>query len=189
MDVIESVQIQNAFLIAWSKAQKVPGRYLERQAQKLFEFALKIPKGTSIVEVGSYRGRSLTLLAQSKNPIISVDPLNPKQVKDAANAARSLERISKQYKNVEWFRVPRVKYLHKGSLIGLLHIDGDHRYPSPMDDFLHFEEHMAPNSFVVFHDFNERHQGVRRAIKELSRRKKFIKEYSGNSLFIGRIVK
>ena len=112
----------------------------------------------------------------------------PKHVKDAVNAVRSLKNILKQFKNIKWFRVPRVKYIHSGPPIGLLHIDGDHRYPNPLEDFLHLEKYMTPSSFVVFHDYNEKHQGVVKSVKELLKKKKIVQEYKGNSIFVGKKV-
>jgi predicted O-methyltransferase YrrM len=55
----------------------------------------------------------------------------------------------------------------RGGLIDFLYIDGDHVYESVRADFEAWFPHMATNSIIAFHDYDERHPGVSRLVDEV----------------------
>jgi hypothetical protein len=53
-----------------------------------------------------------------------------------------------------------------GDVVGLLVVDADHSYESCRDDFLIWEEWLAADALVLFHDYEPHYPGVIRAVDE-----------------------
>lgn len=138
----------------------------------LFKYAYDV-SGT-IVEVGSYHGRSTKLLALS-SPTSKVYAIDPKQFEEFKSHTRGLnvELINSKSEDVVWDKP-----------IDLLHVDGDHKYQAVKKDIVNFVPHLRPGSFALFHDYvtlgrpgddveekmdtlNNKEYGVVRAIHEL----------------------
>ncbi len=115
--------------------------------------------GECVIEIGSYRGRSISMLAMalrgvgSEAKIISIDPhgelpLNQQQVR-LAMAQLGEERRLVQFVGTSdeaW------KILRPGGA-SLIFIDGDHSYRQVVNDFGNYKDLLAPGGCMVFHDY------------------------------------
>src|SRR3954454_4147175 len=65
------------FATAWSLTQAVDGWMTQDQGQRLWDAASRVPEGGQVVEIGSFRGRSMIVLARSASPtstLVAIDP-------------------------------------------------------------------------------------------------------------------
>jgi predicted O-methyltransferase YrrM len=139
-------------------------------------------KPHTIVEIGSYCGRSTVVLgsvARAMSDNVRIYAIDPHDGKVGAldqgiqTVAPTLERfrhnindagltdlvevIQKFSYEVEWSQKP----------IHLLFIDGLHDYTNVARDFFHFAEWVAPNGYVTFHDYADYYPGVKTFVNEL----------------------
>ncbi len=115
--------------------------------------------GDCVVEIGSFRGRSASMLAlalrgvNSPAKIISIDPhadqpTNFDHVRLAMNQLGEADRLI-QYRggsDEAW------KLLRPGCA-SLVFVDGDHSYDQLLSDFDHYKDVLAPGGCMVFHDY------------------------------------
>jgi predicted O-methyltransferase YrrM len=142
----------------------------------------RMTRGTAIVEVGSYCGRSsvvlgLTLkgLRRYTPRIYAIDPhegvvstldggithLEPTferfmQNLRKAGLAKLIKPIRAQSLEVEWSKP-----------IVLLFLDGLHDYAHVAADFHHFSPWLIPGGLVVFHDCTNGFPGVKQLVREV----------------------
>jgi hypothetical protein len=146
-----------------------------RQVQHLQQLASAVTQGC-IVEVGSYRGRSTVALAEAAQvPVYAVEPheeftgmlgreFGPEDraafyktmLKTGAYEKVRLVNLSSEVVTPGW-SVP----------VGLLWIDGDHRYEAVSRDFRCWEPHLAEAAPVVFDDSTNPDVGPYRLIEDL----------------------
>jgi predicted O-methyltransferase YrrM len=135
----------------------------------------------SIVEVGSYCGRSTVVLGSvikrlgKSAKIYAIDPhdgvvgaadqklekMGETFEKFSRNIARAgltelVEAIRKYSVEVEWHNP-----------IGFLFIDGLHDYINVASDFHHFEPTVVEGGYVAFHDYADYYPGVKTFVNEL----------------------
>ena len=161
--------------------ETVPGWFTPEEGRYLADAVMHIlhdSESCTIVEVGSYKGRSAVVLGNMvrelapKSHIYCIDPFeaqltltggiyeDPTYDEFKSNiASRQLDEwvtpIVKKSTDVEW---------GKGE-IDLLHIDALHDYKSVTADFEHYIEYMSAGGLVLFHDRGV-YPGVTRAIDE-----------------------
>lgn len=182
---------RGTFADAWSRADRVFGWLTEEEGETLFNAAMQTPTNGLIVEVGSFMGRSLTLLAESGRRIISVDPLQPMhsvaKMRITDDTAHALQSVADSYANVTWLRRSSSDVVCPPR-IDLLYIDACHKYPSPLDDFMAFRPGLVGGqSLVAFHDYG-REFGVTKSVDELES-KNIIKRIAlGGTLFVGEVL-
>jgi hypothetical protein len=146
------------------------------EAQLLFELASQVSDGC-IVEVGSYRGRSTVALALgslhgSNVPVYAIEPhevftgvlggrFGPG---DRAEFFKNMLRTN----CAEIVRPISVssEVISKGwdKPIGLLWIDGDHKYEAVKQDFACWESFVLSQGLVAFHDSLDENLGPARVI-------------------------
>lgn len=158
----------------------------------LHDLAYNVPPDEAIVELGVFQGRTLLYLARGSSegnraPVTGVDPwdlpgdrypsawraekrhrstFTHAETRAAAegNVARSpwsdlvtLQRAFSVDAGNEW----------AGPAVGLLHIDGNHEAPHPLEDFDAWSPHLAPGAVVVWDDWDDEHPGVQEAVTDL----------------------
>ncbi len=144
------------------------GRYLCRLAQ------LNPGKGP-IVEIGSWKGKStiwlaLGAMAVRGDKVYAIDPHTPLleegYVEDTeADFRRNIEEaeIDSQVVSMVMTSEEAVKGWNKP--VGLLWIDGDHRYEQVKRDFLLWEPHVIEGGIIAMHD-TIRKKGPKRVLWE-----------------------
>lgn len=154
----------------------IEGQLTSAEAGKLIDLAQAAPKGSAIVEIGSYRGRSTTALAFGAlkgcaKSVYAVDPHLP--FVGLYGARFGPEDQAALYNNLSRHGVGKI--VHVVSLpslqtarawsdqnIGLLWIDGDHSVEAVLADVEAWYPHILPGAVVAFHDNHG--EGVRSAI-------------------------
>jgi glycosyltransferase involved in cell wall biosynthesis/predicted O-methyltransferase YrrM len=146
--------------------------------------ALKEHNTPTIVEVGSYCGKSTIVLASAARTatpsarVYAVDPHagivgaehNPDRLYAGPPTFERFERNITAAGLAEMIEPIR---LHSGDVpwrspIAFLFIDGLHDYPSVSRDFFHFERHLPEGAYVAFHDCKESYPGVRTFVDGLA---------------------
>jgi len=176
----------------------VEGWLSEDQAARLYERAAAVPAGGTIVEIGSFRGRSTIVLAIGAGKrgggarVIAIDPhagndRGPRQwltsedqgERDRQAFMGNLERAGVAA-TVSHLRLRSSEAL--GALDGpvdLLYVDGAHRYRPAREDLRRWGARIVPGGTLLVHDaFSS--VGVTAAIlRELALSSRF--EYRGRS--------
>jgi hypothetical protein len=157
----------------------IEGQITRSEARALVDLTKEIPSDSLIVEIGTYRGRSTIALAfgsliHDKNRVYAIDPHLP--FKGLLGGIFGPGDLSALYKNIVFADLgekisvvclPSVKVARSWSNknIGLLWIDGDHRYNSVRADFEAWENFIIDNGIIVFHDSHI--EDIRKLIEEL----------------------
>lgn len=177
-----------SFMEAWERTVCIDGWLNEGEARLLFETAAALPEGSKIVEIGSYRGRSTTLLANTGHTVWAIDPLdtsfgdgNNMRITDAD--AEKLQANLSRYPNARWFSCSSTNFI-ASEPIAMVFIDGDHREPEPLRDFRHLRQWLVPGSKVAFHDYGV-FEGVTKAVDYLVNTGQLMRVDVKNSLFVG----
>jgi predicted O-methyltransferase YrrM len=172
---------------AWEATKPTPGYLLENEAKFLGVLAAITPAQGSIVEIGSYRGRSTVMLAKVAahygcGPIVAIDPHNSPILLGPGSLKRSsyddfLESLRNA--NIENHVEPHVAYSSDVSAswtrpIRLLWIDGDHSYQGAKADLDGFLPHLAAGGVIALHDALSNFEGpIRIFVEEMLRSDRF----------------
>ena len=146
----------------------VDGWFSPEQVARVVERASGVPAGGRIVEIGSFRGRSMIAIARSAPEgveIVAIDPhagndRGPQEIEGFADEAEIDSKVF--LTNLERAGVrDRVTYVRKFSHdalddvpgpIDMLHIDGAHRYGPASDDIASWGAKVADGGSVLIHD-------------------------------------
>lgn len=152
--------------------------------RELYELAHDIPKELAIVELGSFKGQSACSLAAGAQSgfgahVWAIDPWdlpgNAMGKHDFADpqVRATFERQVEQAGLAEHVTPVRAFSYDaadtwQGPAVGLLYVDGDHRYASVMKDYLSWEKHLVVGAVVVFDDLDTKNNpGVRQVVNRL----------------------
>ena len=138
------------------------------QGATLYDSARRCPDGGTIVEIGSFRGRSTIVLATAADPsvtVIAIDPhagndRGPQEIDGYEDEAESDHAVF----NANLARAgvsDRVRHLRMFSDDALAEVDGDldvvyvdgaHRYAPALTDIRSWGERLAPGGTLLIHD-------------------------------------
>jgi len=150
---------ESSFEPAWRRAEMIPGWLKEGQARLLWDEAVALPTGSTVLEIGSHQGRSTVVLGNAarlfQGTVIAVDPFvegrlfgglstHDKFVSNIAEAG--LEDVVELVQDYS----TRVRPTWDRRF-DLLFIDGKHDYWTLSDD-LRWAVHLPPGAAVVIHD-------------------------------------
>ncbi len=122
--------------------------------------------GSCLVEIGSFRGRSLSIQAMALRAVgsdallVSVDP-HTDQPHNASHVRLMLRQIGEQQRLAQ---IPTTsnyasRILSPGCA-GMVFVDGHHSREQVVSDFEHYRDILAPGGYMVFHDYGyENHNG------------------------------
>lgn len=138
------------------------------QARRLWDRAAAVPSGGQIVEIGSYRGRSMIVLASAAAAgvgLVAIDPhagndRGPQQWEGTSQEGE--EDNAAFWSNLERAQVAdRVRHVRRRSQealgdvpgeIALLYVDGAHRYQPAGADIRRWGARVAPGGTLLVHD-------------------------------------
>ena len=153
---------------AWSAVEGVDGWMTEGQARALYDTARACPRGGTIVEIGSFRGRStivLALAAPRGAQVVAIDPhagndRGPQEIDGYADQAA--DDHAAFLANLEAAGVAaRVRHLrafsnealdHVVGNIDVLYIDGAHRYGPAREDIRDWGARVSDGGTMLIHD-------------------------------------
>lgn len=162
------------------------GRLSDDEAALLYLLASQIPAESDIVEIGSHRGRSAVALAlgarygsreqqRATPPVFAIDPHgqftaeggSEHDCDDRAAFYGAMLRTG-CFEEVRLVNLPSAQVAPTWRrAVGLLLIDGDHRYEAVADDVLAWSQHLQLGSAIVFGGAAEPQSGPYRAVNEV----------------------
>lgn len=154
-----------SFHDAWRRAAPIEGWLTDEQARRLYLAALTVPEGGQVVEIGSFRGRSASVLATGAERVVCIDPhlgsdRGPQEI--AADPALGASDFDAFHANLARAgvadRVEHVRALSAAALdrvpgaAHVLFVDGAHRYGPALDDLRRWGAKVPPGGRMLVHD-------------------------------------
>lgn len=185
-----------------NRVRQIEGWLDDQEAELLMSGAIKacieLPAPQSVVEIGSYQGKSTVLLGSvvktyfPQGKVYAIDPhegvvgaadqglqatpptlVRFKQNIESAGLSDVVETIKEFSFNVKWDKP-----------ISLLFIDGLHDYPNVARDFWHFADWVKQGGYIAFHDYADYYPGVQAFVNELLSTPAYHKVQQANSLIV-----
>jgi len=169
-------------------AMSVEGQVSRAEVGMLIELARNAAPGTAIVEIGTFRGRSTTALALGsmlgpRNRVFAIDP--HEEFTGVFGGHFGPEDQAALYRNIVRTGIgDLVAVVSRPSMatarswtdknIGLLWIDGDHRYEAVSTDYDAWSGFVVAGGTVAFHDCSA--PGVARLIDELVLKRRLVSQ-------------
>jgi len=116
-------------------------------------------RGKCIIEIGSFRGRSTSMLAialgtlGSNLPVLSIDPHHD-QPFNLNHVRTALAQLGEERRLVQvQMGSDQAAPLIAENSAALIFIDGDHSYDQVVADFNNYKSIVAPGGIIAFHDY------------------------------------
>ena len=116
-------------------------------------------RGHCVVEIGSFRGRSISMLALAlrgvKSPatIVSIDP-HTDQPTNSEHVRLAMSQLGEVRRLVQFHgESDEVWKLLRPGCASLVFVDGEHSYDQVVADFEHYKNILASGGCMVFHDY------------------------------------
>jgi hypothetical protein len=129
------------------KPKPADGDSVNSDEAKALELLAGLVQDGCIVEIGSFAGRSAICLSKAGRTVYTIDPA-PQPTLEANLKAAGASNVVVIKKTSE----DAAAGFHEP--IGLIFIDGDHRYEFVSQDFYLWEPKVLPGGFMAFHDFS-----------------------------------
>jgi MMP 1-O-methyltransferase len=151
-----------------NKVSIIEGWLTENEIRGLYNVARKLPNNSTVVEIGSWKGKStITIgLGLRKGIVYAIDPFNAEGEpgsKEEYLLKQGNEPLLYQFLNnikkhgVAKFIIPLRGYSFEFSTyiddIDFLFIDGDHSIEGCSNDFNLYSEKVKKGGYIGFHDF------------------------------------
>jgi predicted O-methyltransferase YrrM len=144
---------------AWARAESIPGWLKEGQARLLWDEAVALAPGSTVLEIGSHQGRSTVVLGAAAQvfggTVIAVDPFVEGRL---FGGLSTHEKFARNISEAGLGDVVELAQDYSTRLrpgwtrsLDLLYIDGKHDYWTLSDD-LRWAVHLPPGAAVVIHD-------------------------------------
>jgi predicted O-methyltransferase YrrM len=144
--------------------RQIEGWLSLEEAEALYKTASRLPDGSTIVEIGSWKGKSTYCLARGlrKGQIIAIDPFDAsgdevyRESKGDEPLLRQFSRTMKKLGVLHKIRICQGRseqFVGEIPLIQFLFIDGDHSKEACEFDFISYEQALEPGGYLAFHDY------------------------------------
>ena len=165
----------------WAYSQNIVGAFDEREARALYNKCIELPTKSVVVEIGSYLGKSSSLLAQicddysfyltCVDPFLETDVSEFKKNMDGVGAKYTLMTYPEFWTHgrAPWqarFEGTRQAGKAFKKEIDLLFIDGDHHKAGVELDLEVWGSKVKKGGTIVFHDYLSSWTGVKEAVDE-----------------------
>jgi len=152
----------------WGNWSEIGGWLTPKEALGLYHIARRLPRGATVVEIGSWKGKSTVCIAHGlrQGTIHAIDPFNASGESESAavySRERGAQPLLEQFQeNLRTAGVAdKVKacpgyssaYLGRFDAIHFLFIDGDHSQEGCQYDFENFSPAVVPGGYLAFHDY------------------------------------
>lgn len=161
--------MSTTFDAVWADLAQVEGWMTDDQARQLWDAATALHPSAQIVEIGSYRGRSTSVLARAAAAGVKVVAIDPHGGNDrqplqlARNTSADGEADHQAFvANLERAGVAeKVRHVRKRSLealddvegdVDLLFIDGDHAFRPALEDIVRWSARVPLGGTLLLHD-------------------------------------
>jgi len=148
-----------SFDAVWAVADRIPGWLTREQARLLYDHALALAPGATMLEIGSHQGRSTVVLAEvarrRNTSLVAVDPFVEGRLFGGLTTKEKFEAHLKQLglrdrvELVEEYSTALRPTWHRE--LDLLYIDGKHDFWTVSDD-LRWAAHLPRHGRVLIHD-------------------------------------
>ncbi|MFN8207210.1 MAG: class I SAM-dependent methyltransferase [Bacteroidales bacterium] len=151
-----------------SEYRNIDGWLTDNEAYGLYNLATKLPLNSTLVEIGSWKGKSTFCLAKGlrKGKIYAIDPFNAEGEPGSKEIYAQnrgeiplLEQFSTEMtrlgvsEKIEPLQGYSSQFVNKFTTIDFLFIDGDHSIEGCDFDFTHFSPFVRRGGYIAFHDF------------------------------------
>lgn len=173
----------------YQRLRNAPGLTPENICIRLSELAKEVPADEAIVEIGVYRGRTVSYLGYGARlgegaAVYGIDPWDLQDQRTQSREQRRLRfadagtrRIAEQTVQQQGMRgyvtlirgfSTQVAETWTGPKVGLLYVDGDHARDSVIADVSAWLPHLADGAVLAFDDYGTTHNpGVVEAVNAL----------------------
>lgn len=139
------------------------------EAVGLCEYASKLGPDSTVVEIGSWKGKSTYCLAAGlkSGKVYAIDPFDASGEESSAGLYDTLkgeqpllEQFKENMRNcgvldkVQPMPGPSSKFVGEIKAVDLLFIDGDHSVEGCKYDYDHFEPDLKVGGYLLFHDYH-----------------------------------
>lgn len=165
------------------KIKEIDGWFSEGEADLMIAATIKaagiessLSDCVSIVEIGSYCGKSTTAiglalkaLGEKNLKLYAIDPHTGYELAQVPDTYEVLKEDLNHNNLEEYVQIIKAKSTevkwHKP--IALLFIDGLHDYESVKSDFEHFHKFVVPEGLIAFHDYASYYPEVKKFVNEI----------------------
>lgn len=160
------------------KAYDVPGLSSKKDIDIVYEFAKTVPENGTIVEIGSFFGRTAVAFAEGAYPSVTIycidyfnehTHLSPPshgqgaigtdfwQPNKVYNKEEEFTKFTKDYKNIIPLKLEQnlMVYPYDKEPIDLLFLDCAHINPNDLQNIFYFKKFLKPNALICGHDYHE----------------------------------
>ena len=144
----------------WPSIDSVEGWLLPEEGKWLFKIARSLPSEATLVEIGSYKGRSTCCLAlgcgASKKKVFAIDTFDGGPNLPKANSLPDFEAnlarlgVAGSVESIVALSTEAARTW--GKPIDFLFVDGSHLIDDVLADFAGFFPYVVPGGIVAFHD-------------------------------------
>lgn len=167
-DQIQTTLKDQAFDTAWKQAETIEGWMTHEQGALLWSQASLLTPGARIIEIGSFRARSLTILGQAADSAVTLIAIDPHAGNDRGPQQwEGTEAEGQSDNDIFWSNLTkvgvndRITHLREFSQdahelvagdVELLYIDGAHGYGPALDDLRRWGDRVQDNGVMLVHD-------------------------------------
>lgn len=163
----------------WQYTDKIGGYYEKPEAELLHRAACEVPEGGLMVEIGTFQGRSSSVLLQvAQTRRVRVGLIDPFAWM-GKNAESELLKTLEPFRDVRylfWKRYGHEVAPEYNFGIDLIHVDGNHQEDGIRQDCELWLPKLKPGGIACFHDYDRRgpdgieevFPGIKRVVDELT---------------------